>query len=78
MLIVPHWLLTLSFSIWPAFAITGILRRHRLRRRRAAANQCVVCGYDLRATPQRCPECGNVPATIQPDSVTAAAVVETK
>jgi hypothetical protein len=49
---VPDWLLML-----PALVI-GLAAL--VRRRRPIAGHCRHCGYDLRATPDRCPECGAV------------------
>jgi hypothetical protein len=50
----PHWFLVLLFAILPAFYLRGMLRS----RRRHREGLCPVCGYDRRATPDRCPECG--------------------
>jgi hypothetical protein len=57
-LAVPHWLLFLAAATLPC---VGVLRRWRgrVRLRRLAAGQCGRCGYDLRASPGRCPECGS-------------------
>lgn len=44
-------------------AASTIVRRRQLRRRRVAAGECPRCGYDLRGSPERCPECGTARET---------------
>jgi hypothetical protein len=53
----PNWLIALVTAILPAWAALRYFRRRRVR----TIGHCTKCGYDLRATPDRCPECGTVP-----------------
>jgi len=57
----PSWFLATAFAVLPAVAFARRTRRRR-ENRLAAAGLCLSCHYDLRATPDRCPECGRVPA----------------
>ena len=55
--IVPCWTVALPASI-PSMIWLMRRRRNSIRRRRQDRGLCSRCGYDLRATPGRCPECG--------------------
>jgi hypothetical protein len=53
---VPYWFLALLTAAIPA---RWVWLRARARRRRRS-NCCPACGYDLRASTERCPECGTM------------------
>ena len=55
---VPHIAVVGRLLVVPLAPLYRRLRHHADRR----AGCCSQCGYDLRATPDRCPECGTVPA----------------
>ena len=67
---VPHYtVFYVTIPLWEISALIAILLAWsviRLRRaRRCPVGRCQSCGYDLRGTPERCPECGRASASLR-------------
>lgn len=60
-LLFPFWTVQLACAVLP---VAWIRTRVRRWRRSSATGLCGHCGYDLRATPDRCPECGTLRPTV--------------
>ncbi len=73
-LAVGWWLLTALTAVLPIIWGWSALRwwRRWVRERRLQRKLCPRCGYDMRATPNRCPECGDMLAAKQETAVAAS------
>ena len=61
-LVLACWLLSASCMVLPTLWMSRYVRE----RLRTARGLCPSCGYDLRATPERCPECGHAATPPRP------------
>jgi len=74
---VPTWLVFALTALPSSIPLTILTRRSWRawkRRQKLREGLCLVCGYDLRATPDRCPECGTVPTKPKAPTPTSPAV----
>ena len=55
----PFWALLLIWAV-PAVPCMLALKREWIRRHRKRHGLCLGCGYDLRESRDRCPECGQI------------------
>ena len=67
---VSYWFVPLAglITLWALLALPALRDiaarvRFSKRKQRLMQGLCPTCGYDLRATPVRCPECGNIAPT---------------
>jgi len=70
-LMLPIALVAILFGAVPTWLLWCIRRRlgRSIRRR---GGLCATCGYDLRGSPGRCPECGDVVPTDPPPAAARA------
>lgn len=61
---IPYPLLVGLAAAYPAWEVFVARRRRNRRASRLASGLCVACGYDMRFSPHRCPECGRRAATL--------------
>jgi len=59
---IPLWLILPVLLVFPTISAMAYFRS----RRRRKLNLCSSCGYDLRASPDQCPECGAIAPGVQP------------
>jgi hypothetical protein len=55
----PWWAITATLALMPLVWLTAFISRALRRRQRISRGLCRACGYDLRASGGRCPECGS-------------------
>jgi hypothetical protein len=59
---VPFWFVTAALAALPHARVIRRLRRDRS----STLDSCPACGYNLRGTPGRCPECGTSVLSMPP------------